>query len=198
MASPDRAPRTDNRLPQVLEAAAGLFRSKGYASTSMRDIAAAVGMLPGSLYYHFASKEELLVAVYRTGVDRIAGAVRAAVAEAPGPWERLEAACRAHLEALLGGSDFAQVVIRIFPGDAPGVEDRLAELREGYEQLFRGLVDGLPPAPDVDPRLVRLFLLGALNWSQFWYRPGGAGPREIAAGFVRLLRAGAREIEEAT
>jgi AcrR family transcriptional regulator len=196
MAHPERTPRTDNRLPQVLDAAAGLFRSKGYASTSMRDIAAAVGMLPGSLYYHFPSKEELLVAVYRTGVERVASAVRAAVAEVDGPWERLEAGCRAHLAALLGGSDFAQVVIRIFPGDAPGVEDRLAELREGYERQFRELVEALPLAADADPRLVRLFLLGALNWAQFWYRPGGAGAAEIAAGFVRLLRAGARDIRE--
>lgn len=162
----------------------------------MRDIAKAVGMLPGSLYYHFPSKEELLVAVYSAGVDRVAGAVREAIAEVDRPWERLEAACRAHLEALLGGSDYAQVVIRIFPGDAPGVEERLAQLREGYERQFRDLVERLPLASDADPRLVRLFLLGALNWSQFWYRPGGAGPREIAAGFVRLLRAGARAGQE--
>ncbi|HSO07496.1 MAG TPA: TetR/AcrR family transcriptional regulator [Pelomicrobium sp.] len=198
MTHPERAPRTDNRLPQVLDAAASLFRTKGYASTSMRDIAQAAGMLPGSLYYHFPSKEELLVAVYSAGVERVAGAVREAVAGVEGPWARLEAACRAHLEALLGGSDFAQVVIRIFPGDAPGVEDRLAALREGYERQFRGLVEDLPLAADADARLVRLFLLGALNWAQFWYRPGGAGAQEIAAGFVRLLRAGARAGKEET
>ncbi|MFZ5556400.1 MAG: TetR/AcrR family transcriptional regulator [Pseudomonadota bacterium] len=192
MSSPERTPRIDNRLPQVLEAAAGLFRTKGYSSTSMRDIAAAVGMLPGSLYYHFPSKEELLVAVYAAGVQRIAAAVRTAVAEVDGPWERLQAACLAHLEALLGGSDFARVVIRVFPGDVPGVEPRLAVLREDYERLFRELVEALPLAADVDPRTTRLFLLGALNWSQFWYRPGVATPAEIAAGFVRLLRAGAQ------
>ena len=58
-----RAPRADNRLTVVLEAAAGLFAQRGYAATSMRDIAQAAAMLPGSLYYHFAAKEDLLAAV---------------------------------------------------------------------------------------------------------------------------------------
>jgi AcrR family transcriptional regulator len=64
MAQTLRMPRSDNRLSQILDEAARLFREKGYAATSMRDIAAAVDMLPGSLYYHFAAKEDLLVAVY--------------------------------------------------------------------------------------------------------------------------------------
>ncbi len=63
-----RLPRSDNRQPELLDAAAALFAQRGYAATSMRDIALAVKMLPGSMYYHFASKEELLVAVYEAGV----------------------------------------------------------------------------------------------------------------------------------
>ena len=59
---PLRSARSDNRLPAVLDAAARLFAERGYAAASMRDIAEASGMLPGSLYYHFAAKEDLLVA----------------------------------------------------------------------------------------------------------------------------------------
>jgi len=73
-------PRSDNRLAQILDEAARLFREKGYAATSMRDIASAVDMLPGSLYYHFAAKEDLLVAVYEEGVRLITEKVRAAIA----------------------------------------------------------------------------------------------------------------------
>ena len=72
-----KAPRSDNRLPLILDVAAKLFREKGYAATSMRDIAAAVGMLPGSIYYHFPAKEDLLVAVYADGVRMISDSVRA-------------------------------------------------------------------------------------------------------------------------
>jgi len=67
-ASAPRAPRADNRLSVVLDAAARLFAQRGYAATSMRDIAQAAAMLPGSLYYHFAAKEDLLAAVYEAGV----------------------------------------------------------------------------------------------------------------------------------
>ena len=59
-----RAPRQDNRRQQLLDVAARLFRERGYHVTSMRDIAREVGMLSGSIYYHFPSKEEMLLAVY--------------------------------------------------------------------------------------------------------------------------------------
>ena len=184
-----RAPRSDNRLPRILDAAARLFREKGYAAASMRDIAGAADMLPGSLYYHFASKEALLVAVYGEGVRRISGAVERAIAGEVDPWQRLEAGCVGHLEALLQESDYAQVVIRVRPSDAPAVSDELTRLRDGYETIFRSLVDELPLGRGVDRRTLRLMLVGALNWSQTWYRKGRQRPRAIAQAFVRLLRA---------
>src|SRR5262245_20546309 len=104
-ARPARIPRADNRLPLILDAAARLFRARGFHGASVRDIVAAVDMLPGSLYYHFATKEALLAAVYAEGVRRVSEAVGAAVADKRDPWERLEAAAVAHLEALLQESD---------------------------------------------------------------------------------------------
>lgn len=184
-----RAPRADNRLPRILDEAARLFGEKGYAAASMRDIAGAVDMLPGSLYYHFASKGELLVAVYAEGVRRISDAVASAIAGRGDPWNRLEAGCVAHLEALLQSSDYAQVVIRVHPSDAPDVAAELVRLRDGYESLFRSMVDALPLARGVDRRALRLMLIGALNWSQTWYRHGKDAPRRIARDFVALLRA---------
>ncbi len=154
----------------------------------MRDIAGRVGMLPGSLYAHFANKEELLLAVYEEGVRRIRSAVETAIAAEADPWARLEAACRAHLDVLLKKGAYAQVVIRVRPGEAPGVRNQLAALRDGYERIFRELIAGLPLAPGADRRNLRLLLLGALNWSPEWYRPGGDSPRRIASGFLRLLR----------
>src|SRR5512146_3231398 len=95
---PLRAPRADNRLPLLLDEAARLFGAQGFHGTSIRDIVRAVDMLPGSIYYHFATKDLLLAAVYAEGVRRISERVEAAVADKSDPWQRLEAACVAHLE----------------------------------------------------------------------------------------------------
>ena len=188
MNKPLRAPRADNRLPLLLDAAARLFRAQGFHGTSIRDIVRAVDMLPGSLYYHFAAKEDLLVAVYAEGVRRITERVGTAVGSETEPWARLEAACVAHLESLLEESDYAQVVIRVRPGDVPAVAAHLVTLRDGYERLFVDLIAALPLAPGVDRSSLRLMLLGALNWSQDWYRPGRDDPAAIARRFVGLLR----------
>ena len=103
--APKSAPvRAESRLPLVLDAAARFFREKGYGYTSMRDIAGVAGMLPGSLYYHFASKEELLVAVYAEGVRRIKEAVQArARAATPIPGRASTNVCAAHLEGAARG-----------------------------------------------------------------------------------------------
>ena len=92
--------------------AARAFASRGFAAASVREIVGPIGMLPGSLYCHFATKEALLVAVYQEGVERISAAVDAAVAPLAEPWARLEAGCIAHLASLLDQTDYSQVVIR--------------------------------------------------------------------------------------
>jgi AcrR family transcriptional regulator len=187
-ARPARAPRADNRLPLILDEAARLFAAQGFHGASVRDIVRAIDMLPGSLYYHFATKEALLAAVYAEGVRRISESVEAAIAGRRDPWERLEAACVAHLESLLNAGDYAQVVIRVRPSDAPSVAGELVKRRDEYERLFVELVQALPLARGVDRRSVRLMLLGALNWSQTWYHAGRDSPRAIARRFVALLR----------
>jgi len=187
--APKTAPvRAESRLPLVLDAAARFFSEKGYGYTSMRDIAGMAGMLPGSLYYHFASKEELLVAVYAEGVRRIKEAVKPALAQDTDPWTRLTNVCAAHLEGLLEDGAYGQVVIRVRPDDAPEVAPRLVALRDEYEQTFSQAIDALPLPPRTDRRALKLMLLGALNWSQTWYRSGKDSPQVLARRFVRLLR----------
>ena len=185
-----RPPRADSRLPRILDRAARLFREKGFQGTSVRDIAGSVGMLPGSLYCHFDSKEDLLVAVYAEGVRRLnralEQALEAAAARDDDAWQRLQAGCVAHLEALLDGGDYAQVMVRVQPSEAPGAASRLIALRDGYERRFRGLIGALPGPARRD--YLRLLLLGALNWVPSWYRPGKDSPGAIARGFVQILR----------
>ncbi len=184
-----RATRSDNRIEAVLDAAAHLFAERGYAGTSMRDIAEACDMLPGSIYYHFAAKEDLLAAVYERGVHELGAAVETAAGRDRDPWLRLEAACAAHLETILRRSDYAQVLIRVLPRDVPPVSGRLKALRAEYEGAFRELVAALPLPADADRKSLRLMLLGALNWSRFWFNPAGRDtPRSVARKFVNLLK----------
>jgi AcrR family transcriptional regulator len=186
--SASRAPRQDNRRQQLLDAAARLFRERGYHVTSMRDIAREVGMLSGSIYYHFSSKEEMLLAVYEEGLRHIAERVDAAVATGDTAWARLEAGCTAHLEALLELSDYTQVMIRVLPPEGGKVAERLLELRDQYEARFRELINALPLPEGADRRYLRLLLIGGLNWSHVWYHAGGDSPAVIAHRMIDLLR----------
>lgn len=192
-APPTDAARANNRLGAIRDVAAGLFAAKGFHETTMRDIAGQVGMLPGSIYYHFPSKEDLLAAVYAEGVDRLLARIDAAdPGESAEPWARLAAVMTAHVEAILDRSPYARVITRVLPDAVPGAAARLVELRDAYEARIAALVAALPLAPGTDPRLLRLFLLGAANHVQVWHRvqagDGGHSPADIASTLVRMIR----------
>ena len=183
-----RPVRADNRVGDVLDVAARCFAQRGYAAATMREIADGAGMLPGSLYYHFASKEALLVAVYEAGVHELETAFQQATARHQEPWARLEAGCIAHLETLLQRQDYAQVLIRVLPDDVPAAAQGLRELRARYEALWQQSVRALPLAAGTDRETLRLMLLGALNWTCFWYAPGGRDtPRSLARKYIKFL-----------
>lgn len=171
----------------ILRAAAHLFSRHGYHATSMRDIAKKVGMLPGSIYYHYASKHDLLYAVYKQGVESITKEVEAAVARIKDPEKRLRAACEAHIGMLLGSGYFAPVIIRVRPSDVKEIEAGMIALREGYETLFRDLIEDVDLPPGVDASYLRLLLFGAMNWAQTWYHPKGDSPQKIIEQFFRIL-----------
>ena len=185
------ARRYGNRSQQILRAAVHLFSSRGFDATSIRDIASAAGVQPASVYYHFPSKDALLIAVVDEAAHMLAEHVSAAPAS-DDPWQRLQSACEAHLEVLLHGEGNVRVLATEIPTRRGGDLHRaLVRTRDAYEDIFRRLVDDLPVADDVDRRYLRLTLLGAINWTLIWYQPGGDGPATIADRIVSLLRHGA-------
>jgi len=189
-----RAParRANNRNDALLDAAAHLFASKGYRETTMRDIAVVTGMLPGSIYYHYGSKADLLLAVYEKGVEGLCARFDAAVANVgaggDAPWSRLEAVLIAHFETILDQSDYARVLIRVLPDQLPDHAGALSALRDTYERRLAAAIEDLPLDPQVDPKMLRFLLLGAANWSQTWYRPGADTPADIARHFLAIVR----------
>ncbi len=186
-------PRAHNRHTALLEAAAHVFRHKGYALTTMRDIAAATGMTAGSIYYHYPSKGDLLLAVYAEGVHRVGEVFDRAIARDGGAWARLQRGMAAHLKMMVGdqpgSAPFAAVFIQVQPHDFPPEHhDALIALRNGYEAKFRALIEQLPLRRGVDRRLLRLHLIGALNHVPQWYRPQGPStPEAIARALTRLI-----------
>ena len=104
------------------------------------------------------------------------------------PWQQVEATLVAHLDAILDQSDYARVLISVRPDQVPEVSMALRALRERYEKHFRSQIDALPLPRGTDRHLLRLMLIGAANWAQIWYRPGGQSPAGIAKAFVDFLR----------
>ncbi len=181
--------KSNNRLDPLLDAAARLFAAQGYRETTIREISTSIDMLPGSVYYHFSSKHELLLAVYEEGVRRMLERMdKVPDPEESCPWKRVELALVAHLDAILDHNDYARVIISVRPDNVPEVADELRALRDKYESRMRAQIDDLPLPEGTDRHLLRLMLIGAANWTQFWYRPGGQTPQEIGATMISLLR----------
>jgi AcrR family transcriptional regulator len=183
------AKRQSNRWQAILDTAAAKFAEQGYHATTIRELAAATAMTPGAIYFHVPNKQALLLAVYEEGVQRILDRIEAAVATPKAPWERLGAAVAAHLDSILDASAYARVIVRILPSDVPEISRELTNLRDRYEARFRKLFSEIDLPKGRDPKLARLFLLGAINWTPVWYRPQGLSITELAHELLAPLRA---------
>jgi AcrR family transcriptional regulator len=180
-----------SRSSFIVAVAARLLRENSYDATSLRDIAKAAGIPVGSLYYHFQSKEDLFAAVYTEGIRRLTAAVQQAVGRFSDPWQRLEVACAAHLQELCAGDDFTSAAIQTeLPRLSDATRNKLTQLSDSYEMILRDLVARLPMSPRVSRSLVRLQLLGALNWTRVWFKANKSSPQDIGRQFVRTLRYG--------
>lgn len=166
----------DSPRGKVLSAAASLFREQGYERTTVRDIAARVGIQSGSLFHHFASKEEILKAVMidviRFNTERLRGAVEAA-ADTKG---QLRALIECELQSIVGDTREAMaVLVYSWDGLSPANQKEVLALRAIYEQVW---LDVLAAARQegligVDPFVLRRLLTGAISWSGTWFDPKG-------------------------
>jgi AcrR family transcriptional regulator len=162
---------------RVLDAAAELFVSQGYAATTLRQIAAKAGIKAGSIYHHFDSKEVLFVAVLDDGIGVMIEAFDAATDRADGGAidDRLGAHVRGHLGALFEFGSYTAAHVTAFFTAPPAVRKRVIKRRDAYEQKWAELFHDLfPGRDDNDLRLRRLLLFGAMNTTTEWYDPQGA------------------------
>jgi AcrR family transcriptional regulator len=177
------------RRRQIMQEAARLFGTRGFEATTIRDIAAATGILGGSIYYHFASKEDIFVAVHGAGMEKITQAVLDAIQGVEDPWDRLEAAAVAHCNDLLGSNEVPVIVSPYYSESLKALRETLVAQRDRYETVIAALVEALDLPPQVDRSLFRLNFLGALNWMPTWYRASSRlSPAEIGRQLVLGLR----------
>ncbi|MDF3072357.1 MAG: transcriptional regulator, TetR family [Alphaproteobacteria bacterium] len=172
---------------KILDAAARTFRDKGYAATTLNDIADAAEIRAASLYYYFRSKEDLLEAVFGIGMQRVVDAVRQRSAALPANAtlaQRIEVAIEAHLEMLLQQGDYTSANIRIFGQVPKSVQRKQLPLRQDYAEFWRELLETAQRSgeirPEIDLGIMRMLIFGALNWCTEWADPKKGPVREIA------------------
>jgi TetR/AcrR family transcriptional regulator, cholesterol catabolism regulator len=186
--------RPGTKDERVLQAAARLFRERGFEATTVREIARAAGVLPGSLHYRYPSKAALLLAMMKRGVEADLQCVRAAITTARDPVERLRLALRARLRFLLS-RDAAQVVLYEWRSLKGAAREEMIRLRDGYESFWTGLIHEAAGTgrlrPGIDLRILRFLVFGALNYVAVWYSPRGRrSPDEIADAFWAFIAYG--------
>jgi len=171
-------PVPPTRRDELLELAATMFAERGLRATTVRDIADSAGILSGSLYHHFSSKEEMVDELLRGFLDWLFERYQQIVATEPNPLERLKGLFMASFEAI---EDLhAQVVI--YQDEAKRlsslerfsyVEERNKEQRKMWvDVLNQGIEEGYF-RPDIDVDLVYRFIRDTTWVSVRWYQPGG-------------------------
>jgi AcrR family transcriptional regulator len=163
---------------RLLKEAARLFRDKGYERTTVRDLAAAVGIQSGSLFHHFRTKEEILKAVMVETIHLNTALMQAATEVADSARDKLRALIRAELESVNGQTGEAMAVL-VFEWRSLSIDAQaeILKLRDIYEQLWLDVLGSLKQEGDLeaDPFVVRRMLTGALSWTVTWYKPGRGG-----------------------
>jgi AcrR family transcriptional regulator len=171
---------------EILKAAAGVFRARGFAAAGMRDIAAAADLSPGNLYHYFSGKDELLFFCQDRTLDRLL----AALASARRPRGLLAARLRelacAHVLCLVGEVEGSAAHLEV---DAlpPRLRSLIVAKRDRYERGIRTLVAGgirRGELRDADPTIATRAFLGALNWTAHWFRPEGTRSARQVANLV--------------
>ena len=178
------------REEEILRQAAKVFKEKGYHGASVQDIADAVGMQKGSLYYHIESKEDLLFRVMDRGMGTVLAPLEEVARLNESPVAKLRLAVENHVRLLTQNLDALTVVLQDHKAVLSARRQPYLARRKRFEELLRQIIaEGVASGAfrPVDVRLATLAILGMCNWLVIWYQPGRhMSPDEIAAGFADL------------
>jgi AcrR family transcriptional regulator len=175
----------------ILEAAAQVFRQKGYHGASMEDIAKAVNLQKPSLYHHVSSKQEILLALLDRALELLLEQISAISTQSIPADEKLKEMIRAYLRILAENTDLSAVLLFEHRSLERKQHARHVPNRDRFEALWRDVLEEGVAAKLFacdDPPLAARAILGILNWTITWYHPDGALEiDEIADRYSKLL-----------
>jgi AcrR family transcriptional regulator len=175
----------------ILEAAAQVFRQKGFHGSSMQDIAKAVSLQKASLYHHVSSKQEILLALLDRALELLLERISAiSVREIPAD-KKLREMIGAYLQILTENTDLSAVLLFEHRSLERKQHARHVPNRDKFEALWRNVLEEGVAAKLFkceDPALTTRAVLGIMNWTLTWYRPNGPLTiDEIADHYSHLL-----------
>jgi AcrR family transcriptional regulator len=175
----------------ILEAAAQVFRQKGFHGASMQDIAEAVNLQKASLYHHVSSKQEILLALLDRALELLLERISAISNQSLPADQKLQQMIRTYLQILAENTDLSAVLLFEHRSLERKQHAQHVPNRDKFEALWRDvLVEGVAAGSFQcdDPALTTRAILGILNWTITWYRPdGGLTIDQIADRYSSLL-----------
>ena len=187
--------RTTRKRVEILRSAAAAFRRRGYHGASVDEIARALHMTKGNLYYYFKSKEEILYFCHDYSLDILLDLLRRTEEEGGAPEKRLRALIEAFVHMIIDELHGTALTMDL-QALSPRLLRRVIARRDRFDRgIRRVLQQGMKAgafAPG-DPKLLTFAILGAVNWITRWFDPRGpARSDEIARTFADYLVAGLR------
>lgn len=192
-----RSPAPNGRRPAAetegafIAAATKLFAERGYNGTSISDLAKELGLTTASLYYHVSGKQELLLRVLTTGMAHFLDNLESIEGQDTEPRVKLRLAVENHLSFVLHNRDAVAVFLRERRFLESPYREQYQQRVDHYDALFNRIITDAAAAGAIspgDPRLIRLAVLGMINWVVEWYQPGGRlGADEILTTFADLI-----------
>jgi AcrR family transcriptional regulator len=175
----------------IIQAAAQIFRQKGYHGTSMQDIADAVHLQKASLYYHISGKQEILVSILDHALDLMIDDLETVIARDASPAEQLRQAMISYVSRLTEEADLAAVLLLEHRSLDNRARASHIRRRDRFESLWRSIISrGIERGEfsPQDPRLATFALMGVLNWTITWFSPNGDfSPEQIADLYADLF-----------
>lgn len=183
---------TDRRI-EILKSAAAAFRRRGYHGASVDEIASALDMTKGNLYYYFQNKEEILFACHDYSLDELLVLMDQVRAEASSPDDKLRKLILAFIHMMLDELQATALTLDL-QALSPALMKRIITKRDRFDHGLRAIIqqgmdDGLFRAGD--PKMIGFAIMGAVNWITKWFDPAGpASSDEIGEAFADYLVGG--------
>ena len=172
---PSRTELHDRKSDALYRQAAIAFHEKGYAGTSLADIAARLGLSKGALYYYIDNKQQLLLECHLAASDAADAVIEQVPRTGVTGLEKLRIALRIHVESILGENSPSVLALEesaLTPENFRVVVRRRDRFQSAFTRFVReGIADG--SVVRCDPKLATFALLGGVNWIEKWYRSGG-------------------------